>query len=98
MYHFQLVEYFGTVGVEIDLRLLQVQTRHGAYGVSFFHYAEPFAREAECRTQIAQARFLAYQVVVFGRDVGSEVFNGQTRVQFSHKAQFLEPCIFSLYA
>ena len=83
MHLFQLIQDIGTVGIEVDLRLLEVKAGHRADIIPLFHNAQAFAGEIERGTEVAEADLLADQVVVFARKVGNEVFDCQPGVQFA---------------
>ena len=94
--YLQLVDHRGGVGIEVHLRLLQVQPRHRPDVVFRFDDAQPLARKVERGTQVAQARFLPDQVVVFAGYLCRQVFDRQTGVQFAHHPEFFQPGVFRL--
>ena len=83
MHLFQLVQDVGAVGIEVDLRLLEVQAGHRADIIPLFHDTQTFAGQFERRTEVAEADLLADQVVVFARKVGNEILDCHSGVQFS---------------
>ena len=83
MHLFQLVQDIGTVGIEVDLCLLEIQAGHRADVIPFFHDAQAFAGQIERGTEVAEAYLLADQVVVFARKIGDEVFDRHPGVQFA---------------
>ena len=83
MHLFQLVQDIGTVGIEVDLCLLEIEAGHRADIIPFFHDTQTFARQLQCGTEVTEADLLADQVVVFARKVGDEILDRHPGVQFA---------------
>ena len=83
MQQFLLLHVFGAVGVEVHFCLLIVQTGEVTDVVTFFYDSQALFRQRYRITEILQADFLLNIVVIFGCQIGYQVFDGDTGIGFS---------------
>ena len=84
---------FRTVGVEVHAGLQQVEAREVAHLHARLGDAEPFAREAHGIAEILQAQRLLDVVVIFGREAGHEILDGDAGLQGAHLLHLLQPLV-----
>ena len=89
-HQFVLGHVFRTVGVEVDAGLQQVEAREVAHLDARFGDAQPLARKRDRIAEVLQAQRLLDVVVIFGREAGHEVLDGDARLQRAHLLHLLQ--------
>ena len=90
MEQFLLLHVLRTVGVEVHFGLLVVQTGEVTYVIAFFYDAQALLGERYGIAEVVQTDFVLYIIVVFGGDVGYQVFDGDAGVGLALSFQFFE--------
>ena len=90
MYQFPLLDILRPVGIEVHRGLLIIQSGEVSDVVAFFHDAQTFLRQRHGIAEILQPDFLLDVVVVFRREGGDEIFDGNPGVGGSLSFQLLQ--------
>ena len=90
MQQFLLFHILRTVGIEVYFGLLVVQAGEVTDVIPFFYDAQAFFGERYGVAEVFQADFVLNVVVVFGCDVGYQVFDGNTGIGFALSFQLFQ--------